>query len=75
MSDRCEKTDLPIGQCADSCCRPDLAQPEPAEQVRVQVQFEARHDSRCDICEGRIKVGEQMGYGQGDARVCQRHLS
>lgn len=22
---RCERSDLPVGQCGDTCCRPDLA--------------------------------------------------
>lgn len=75
MTDRCKKTELLVTECGDVCCRPDLAQIEPAEPVRVQVQFEARYDSRCDHCDQVIKAGERMGYGEGDARVCKRHLS
>lgn len=74
MTARCEKTDLPVDQCAGACCRPDLSKPEPAEQVRVSVQFTARFNSPCDVCDGRIVEGEPMGFGEGDARVCKRHL-
>lgn len=73
MSERCKKSDLPVDMCGDTCCRPDLAE-QPAEKVRVTTQFEARYDSRCDICEHEIQAGEQMGYGAEDARVCKRHL-
>ena len=74
MSERCEMTDLPIDQCAGKCCRPDL-KPDPPEQVHVRVQFMAQYDSRCDLCDERIRTGEPMGFGLADARICKRHLS
>lgn len=72
---RCEKTELPVDQCGDTCCRPDLAQPAPVEPVKVAVQFRARYDSHCDHCDGRIVAGEQMAYDRDEQRVCKRHLS
>lgn len=72
---RCDDTDLLVTECACKTCRPDLAQPEPVEQVKVQVQFNARYDSRCDHCDNQIKAGEQMGYDRSENRVCKRHLS
>lgn len=71
---RCDNTELPADQCACTDCRPDL-KPEPAEKVHVRVRFEARCNTPCDLCDGGIREGELMGYAEGDARVCKRHLS
>lgn len=71
---RCEDTDLLVTECACRECRPDLAKPEPAEKVQVSVRFTARFNSPCDLCDERIREGELMGFGEGDARVCRRHL-
>jgi hypothetical protein len=72
---RCDDTELLVTECACKTCRPDLAKVEPAEKVKARVQFIARCDSPCDLCDGRILAGEWMGYAEGDARVCKRHLS
>lgn len=74
MSARCEDTGLLVTECAGRCCRPDLAKLEPAEPVQAHHTFTAQYDSRCDHCDGRILAGERMGYGEGDARICKRHL-
>jgi hypothetical protein len=73
---RCEKTDLLIGECGDSCCRPDLT-PRRVRAVNADISmtFTARYDSSCDYCEeGRIREGEQMGLDQARNKVCERCL-
>lgn len=74
MSERCDKTDLPVDQCAGACCRPDLAKAEAPGQVEVRVRFTARFNSPCDFCDERIREGEPMAFGPDDSRVCKRHL-
>lgn len=59
--ERCEKSDLPIDTCGDTCCRPDLA-----EQPFVPIQYEgtwseAQYPGTCGCgCNRRFDEGEDI---------------
>lgn len=57
--ERCEKTDLPVGTCGGSCCRPDLA---PAVELpTVVARFAASYPGRCVAgCGEPIAVGQYI---------------
>lgn len=76
MTARCVKTDLLIGECGDSCCRPDLTptRREHVDATSISMTFTARYDTPCDYCEGRIRKGEQMGLDRDGDKVCERCL-
>lgn len=46
MTARCEKTDLLIGECGDTCCRPDLT---PARYLRSIQEADAEYH-RGHVC-------------------------
>jgi hypothetical protein len=57
--ERCEKTDLPVGTCGGSCCRPDLA---PAVELpTIVARFTAVYPGRCAAdCGEPIEVGRTI---------------
>lgn len=65
---RCEITDMPLGQCAGSCCRPDLKQYQPVPEVWMRVTeaapAQAVVPAPSDVREGNVHALFQVVSGR-----------
>jgi hypothetical protein len=66
MSERCELSDLPVGQCA---CRVHGPQPERSEATGVRT--EARYPGHCEGCSERIRVGDTIVMDTNGLWICE----
>jgi len=72
--ERCKHTDLPIGQCGDVCCRPDL-EPSVPDVLPLAVPgtwCEAQYPGTCGCgCETRFAAGTEIALAdEGYDRWC-----
>lgn len=67
MTARCEHTGLVLGECAERCCRPDLAQYQPVPEVWMRVTEPAGRPvipSQQDVADGNVHALLQVVSGR-----------
>ena len=65
--ERCNATDLPKGECAGACCRPDLASYQPVPEVWMRVTEPAGRPvvpSAADVADGNVHALFQVVSGR-----------
>jgi hypothetical protein len=58
MTDRCERTDLPVDGCAH--CRPKVVDPVLDDVLELGPRFTAQFSGACGSCDGYIHAGETI---------------
>lgn len=82
MTARCEISQLPLGECAGSCCRPDLRQFQPVPEVWMRVTeaaparpvIPAADDIRRNNIHALFQAIGTRGFG-GDGRLLKPNVS
>ena len=67
MTGRCDKTGLVLGECAERCCRPDLAHYQPVPEVWMRVTEPAGRPvvpSAADVADGNVHALFQVVSGR-----------
>lgn len=67
MIARCPRTELPMGECAESCCRPDLSAYQPVPEVWMRVTEPAGRPvvpSPQDVADGNVHALLQVVSGR-----------
>jgi hypothetical protein len=66
VAERCDLSDLPVGQCACRIHGPKTERPE-ATGVRAQ----ARYPGHCEGCSERIQVGDTIVLDSTGLWICE----
>ena len=69
MSDRCEISDLLIGECS---CRVHAKAEPPSGLLVIVARFNARFDSRCGYCDRTMREGSPIAKTDDDDYICEK---